>query len=335
MAKKSVTVPETQDTLPQENTVNETNTALATQTDTPSTFAMNKALAARLPDRYKDRVMLLERPSTSHMLEIVEGLNPEWQEKVATLLRRMRPTKQGVHMKGGGFKIAEIKLYQGVGNDAARPPKLPPGGFYTSDSKTIEAPFVAAVVGLQETRTMWPSLDGARSGPICYSLDMVQGSKFGKCEECPNSKKLPRDGGCGTEVVAYVVDRDMTGVYSIKFSKTSYRAGKQLINLVNAGDEIWSRWVSFSEQEYKDGSKRWFGIKPGPVESKNQADVFVPKELNPVFMALSQAIDAELYYPALADVYDRSKATVVPELPGSGEGTINPIVEEDPDYGNA
>lgn len=321
-------------TQKEENTMSE-NTSLAPATNTG--LALNKALAARLPEQYQDAVLMLERPSTAALVELVSKLDESWQGKVTSLLRRMRPTKQGIHTKGGGFKITEVKLYQGVGNDPARPAKLPPGGLYTSDTQTLETPFIGAVIGLHETRTMWPPLEGARSGPLCYSLDMVQGSKYGKCEACPNSKKLPRDGGCGTEVVAYVVDKDMTGVYSIKFSKTSFRAGRQLIQLVSAGDEIWSRWVSFSEQEYKDGSKRWFGLKASAVESKNQADLFVPRELDPVLRALSQALDAEVYYPALADVYDRSRAgTSTVTLNVAGETFDEPLADNGlPDYSNA
>jgi len=297
-------------------------------------LAANKALVARLPERHHEAALGLERPTTAAMVDIISKLTPEWQEKVAGLVRKMRPNKQGVHMKGSGFKIPEIKLYHGVGNDESRPPKLAPGDFYTSDSRGLDSEFVATVIGLHETRTMWPPLGAEKSGPLCYSLDMAQGSKYGKCEECPNAKKLPRDGGCGTEVVAYLVDKNMTGVYSIKFSKTSYRAGRNLINLVQSGDEIWSRWISFSSQEFKESSKRWFGIKPTGVESKNPADVYLPKELDPVLRALSQAVDAEVYFPALADLYDRVKTTSPAIL---GDTFNEPLADDSavPDYSNS
>lgn len=321
-----------------ENNVSETSTEIVPAAPAGgNAMALNMALASRLPEEYRESVLMLERPSTTALAEMVSKLDESWQSKVMSLLRRMRPTKQGIHTKGGGFKITEIKLYQGVGNDPARPAKLPPGGLYTSDTQVIETPFIGAVVGVHETRTMWPPLEGARSGPLCYSLDMEQGSKHGKCKSCHYANKLPRDGGCGTEVVAYIVDQNMTGVYSIKFSKTSYRAGKQLIQLVSAGDEIWSRWVSFSEQEYKDGSKRWFGLKASAVESKNQADLFVPKALDPILRAMSCALDAEVYYPALADVYDRSRASGGGvALPVAGETFDEPLADNGlPDYSNA
>jgi predicted nucleic acid-binding Zn ribbon protein len=336
MAKKTTETPAT--TTPaetKETKMAETPTTTALTT-TSSALALNQALAARLPESYHESVMLMERPTPVSMMQQVAALPTEWQDKTTALIRRMRPQKQGVHTKGSGFKIAEIRLYQGTGSDPARPAKMAPGGFYTDDSREIETPFVGAILGLHETRTMWPPRDGSvdSKGPLCYSLDSVQGSRYGLCSACPNAAKLQRDGGCGQEVVAYVVDREMTGIYSIKFSKTSLREGRKLIRLVQAGDEIWSRWISFAEQEYKEGSKRWFGYKVGAVESKNPADVHVPQALDPIFRALSQALDAEVYYPALADLYDRSKTGGGAVTAGLPAETFEPLANPsgNPDY---
>ena len=334
MAKKSTETTVTPE--PTETKMPETTAPTTAITTTSNALAMNQALAARLPEAYHEAVMLMERPTPVSLLQQVATLPAEWQEKLTALVRRMRPQKQGVHTKGSGFKIAEIRLYQGTGSDPARPAKMAPGGFYTDDSREIETPFVDAILGLHETRTLWPPRDGSveSKGPLCYSLDSVQGSRYGLCSACPKAALLQRDGGCGQEVVAYVVDREMTGIYSIKFSKTSLREGRKLIRLVQAGDEIWSRWISFAEQEYKEGSKRWFGYKVGAVESKNQADVHVPKALDPIFRGLSQALDAEVYYPALADLYDRSKTGGGAPQAGLPAETFEPLANPsgNPDY---
>lgn len=333
MAKKT-TDPTPTET--KEITVSETQPQTALATTGSNSLALNTALAARLPEQYQDAVMTMERPSPAGMMQLIAALPAEWQEKAAGMVRRMRPQKQGVHTRGGGFKIAEIRLYQGTGSDPARPAKMAPGGFYTDDSREIETPFIGAVLSIHETRTMWPPRDGSveSKGPICYSLDAVNGTRYGLCSSCPNSEKRTNEGGCGQEIVVYVVDRAMTGIYAMKFAKTSLREGRKLIRLVQGSDEIWSRWLSFSEQEYKEGSKRWFGYKVGAVESKNVDETYVSKPLDPVFRAFSQALDAEVYYPSLAEMYDRIKSSGSQLPSGVPAETFEPMTNPsgNPDY---
>ena len=133
MAKKTTETPVTPaPEEPKETKMPETTTTTALTTTGNNALALNQALAARLPESYHEAVMLMERPTPVSMMQQVAALPTEWQEKVTALIRRMRPQKQGVHTKGSGFKIAEIRLYQGTGSDPAAAGSPIPG---TDDSR--------------------------------------------------------------------------------------------------------------------------------------------------------------------------------------------------------
>lgn len=332
MAKstKSADVSNQQEVVVSEQKV---ETSLAPTMPSSNVFALNKALAERLPLDHKDRerVLMLERPSPAMLIEAIGQLPEEWQPKVMSLVRRMRPIKQGLHIQGSGFKVGEIKLFHGVGNDPSRPERLAPGSFYSSDSRSFDNAFVGAVIGVHQGRTLWPQADGQRSRPLCYSLDVRQGTTMGECASCVHATKKWSEGGCAPEVTVDLIDREMTGVYRIKFAKTAHRGGEHLMKLVSGDDELWSRWIKFSSTENKDGSKRWYGIQASPLPSANPAEIFTPKSLDVVFRAISQALDCEVFYPALADVYDRVKAA-------ASSNDVTPVADlgdEPPDFSNA
>jgi hypothetical protein len=272
-------------------------------------------LAKRLPRKYQDAVMLLRRPETEELVKIVDSLPTDMRDKMIDLIRRTRPNKQGVHGGAVNFAPVQLRLNQGTGNDPLRPAKHIPGEFYTTESKGMETPFEAAVIGLYKGRTMWPPRqqggkqdENQSKSPICYSLDRETGSRYGDCGTCPNAQKKYSEGGCMQEVTLFLVDRAMTNIYSLVFNKSSFYAGENLVKIITKSDEIWSRWIKFETQEREatiNGQKvRFFVIKASPVVDAKTANT--PRELYPLFSALSRLIDADVYFPQLADVYDRS-----------------------------
>jgi hypothetical protein len=287
-------------------------------------LAKMTALAERLPALYKDDVILLKRPSPTDLANIVAKLPADAQEKVMEIVRKTRPKKQGVHSERNGFTPTDIKLFHGTGNDPMRPKNTIPGQFYTSESKIMEPPFDAVVIHAYEGMIMWPPKDaeGAGKGPICTSLDRQRGSKYGDCNTCPNKGKKWSEGGCLREVVAYVVDRDFTGIYVVRMSKTSEGAGQSIMRVLKKSNEIYERWFRFETQERTEGDRRWFVIKASPVsDPKNPKNETTDKQLHPLLNAFSRLIDADVYYPAMADVYTRNAASgETPAGAAGGEG---------------
>lgn len=316
------------------DTQTESSTALATTTPagalaTPANdeFAKKQALAARLPVHLRDDFMLLDRPSPTQLAEIVSRLPSDTQQKLMDLVRKTRPKKQGVHTAREGFQPTDIKVYQGTGTDPLRPKNCLPGQFYTAESKVLESPFDAAVVLFYEGRTLWPPREGGQGSeggsakvPLCMSLDRKKGSRYGECATCPKAGQRYDQGGCTREVVAFLVDREMTGIYTMRFSKTSLGAGEALTKILAKGDEIYSRWIRFETQERTQGTNRYFVLKAAPVVDKKPENEKVEAALHPLLNAFSRLLEADVYFPHVANCYTRAENPETPEGAAAGEG---------------
>lgn len=299
-------------------TENEGATALvpvqqATAIETVSSVNANKALADRLPARYREDVLFMVRPTPEQLFGIVEKLPADSQAKMIELVRKTRPKKQGAHTSKEGFSPTQLRVFQGTGNDPAKPAKLPPGNFYTIDSRDMGDAIDGVILGYYEGRTMWPPRDGGNSeskGPLCYSLDRKMGSRYGDCDACPNASKKYNEGGCGREVTVWFVDRDLTGIYEMKFSKSSMGGGDALTRILSKADNLWDRFFTIKNDERTEGDRRWFVTKATPVvDAKNPAASNTDRALHPLYEALSRLLDSDVYFPALASAYDSAKSS--------------------------
>lgn len=292
-------------------TTEDTNSsALASPTDVQGWFETRKLLAERVPATKRDDLLTLVRPTPTALNALIEKLPAEDQEIMMTMAARTNPKKQGSHGSRTGFQPIPIRLYQGTGNDAMRPPKLPSGEYYTGDSRALGDNFTAVVIGYYDHRTLWPARDSGEKNPICVSIDRKVGSRYGDCSKCPNSTKKYTEGGCTLETTFFlmITDVETPGIYSLTLSKTSLAAGTALKKIVDRSNALWDRVIRFEAQERTEGDRRWFVVKAGPVtDAKNPQAGYSKKTLHPMFDAFSRIMDADVYYPMLADSYDRSK----------------------------
>lgn len=277
-------------------------------------LAAQRALADRLPAKYREDVLLLKRPSSEELLNIVTALPTAQQDKMMMLVAKTRPKKQGVHTTATGFAPTSLKLFHGVGADPARPKTTLPGQYYGSDSRVVGEKFTAVPLGFYQGRILWPPQgaggDNASKAPICVSADRTTGSKYGACGSCALGSKPYTQGGCTLEVTFWVLDEDMTSIYELKFNKSSYGAGESLVKILMKSENIWDRWFTFETQERTEDSKRWYVQKASPlVDTKSPDRTNSDKVLHPLFSALSKVLDADVYFPMLADINDRSKAS--------------------------
>lgn len=317
MAKKTTTQEEVVSTETKPAEV----TALAANTSTSSASLVQlnplKSLADRLPAKYQEDVLFLQRPSPTELASIIQQLPAEDQAKLMAIAAKTRSKKQGAHTQREGFQPIDVRLNQGVGADPARPKNSIPGDLYTADSRNLPTPFEAAVIHFYEGRIMWPARlpdgssaagEGSSRAPLCTSMDRVRGSRYGDCGTCPNASVPYNKGGCSKEVVAFMVDREMTGIYVMRFTKSSLGAGEALVKVISKSENIWDRWVAFSTEERKQSnSRRYFVLNAKPVvDAKKPENENTPRTYSDLFSAFSRVIDADVYYPQLADVYDRS-----------------------------
>lgn len=300
-----------------------------------------KEWANKLTHKRADILTMDDRPTPDQLMNIVLALPDELQMKMLEVVKKANPKKQGAHTARSGFSPTQVRLYQGTGNDPVRPRNTLPGQFYTAGSQVLGESFKGAVIHFYEGRIMWPPRDqsggaggGGGTAPLCYSLDRSVGSKYGPCNQCPNSSKPYNQGGCAREVVIYFIDEDMTGIYEMRFSKSSQGSGESLIKVLTKSENIWDRWVTFESVERSEGQKRWFVQKAGAVnDPKKPENNHTPKALHELFSNLSKMIDWDVYIPTLADTYDRARTSS--EASGGGAGAPADTFDEKKLLGNA
>jgi hypothetical protein len=277
-----------------------------------SGFAAIKALALRLPEEVRPRVMALKRPTPVELMDIVMALPEASQEAMMTLVAKTNPEKQGLHTSTTGFEPTALRLFHGVGSDPLRPRQTLPGQFYSADSRIIGEKFDAVPLALYEGHILWPekSQDNNKQeskAPICVSIDRRMGSKYGSCDTCPLNPQVRQysQGGCMREVTAYLLDRDLTSIYELKFSKTSESAGRALMNIMKKSNNLWDRWFTFEAKERTEKGNKWYVIQAGPTVDASK--VVTDPATHPLFLALSKIIDVDIIYAAMANTYDRAK----------------------------
>ena len=294
-------------------------------------------LLKRLPPEYREELTSLRRPTAGEMARIVEALPEETREPVKELLDRTRPNKQGMHRMYRGFRPCEVKLFHGTGADPLRPRNCMPGQLYSADSRNLSTPLDVIVIGGYQGRTLWPprpddavkppgtvQVEEANQNqclPVCESFDRRRGSRFGDCLACERRTIKYKEGGCGKGVTMFFVDREMTGIYCYRFTKTLRFAGEALLKLLSQGGEIYSRYFRLETQERTDEKTRdrWFTLRASPViDPKNPENEYVSEALYPLLNAFSRVIDLDVFYPGLANVYDPPARTDVREVLAQG-----------------
>jgi hypothetical protein len=256
----------------------------------------------RFLDKFKAQLERVVRPTLNELVSIVNNIPDEYQDKVATLMKKMDPNRPGLYLADQRPQLTELRLYQGSGNDPNRPDNCRVGEFYLTTKQNVGPRFVGTVLALWQGRTMWPGADDARSAPLCTSMDREVGSKYGTCHTCP--QRPWRDGektNCNDDVVAFVLPEELDDIILIRFSRTSEGAGRQLSKFASKDLVSWQRFyqITASERQGSGGSKiKWHVMKVEPLDQK------VPTELMEFCAALCAMAEHDFILPGLGRIYN-------------------------------
>jgi len=255
-----------------------------------------QALLNSLPAAHHRGITKLSRPTADEVDAAINALPVAERTAVTELVERLRG--------GDEFRPTVVKLYQGIGSDAARPAKQLPGSFYSMGSVDLGSELNIAVLKIWDTRVLWPPTDADSKNPICMSADGKSGNKYGACDTCPNSKKKYTEGGCMPQFTMWFVDQGFTGIYEHQFSKTAYNMGKSLKQIVQADAHPWNRWIKLFAKEQTKGDKRWFISSGIPVsDTKNPTNEKTTDAIRNVFKLLEASLELDVYYPKLVRQY--------------------------------
>jgi hypothetical protein len=297
----------------------------------------NEAWMEQIPKAIRAQLTSMTAPEEGELAAMVEGLPSEFQANFNDLVERMNPVREGVVSARAEFRVPELKLYHGVGDDAARPQSAPVGSIYTSDGSVLAAwdktqakmlkigqTFVGTVVAVQETRSWWrprdknfplpPDVDPNSKAPICRSLDRARGTRYGACAACPHRpyvKGSYEPNGCQNDVRLYIVLRDFTGMYAMTVKGGSVK--KAVVPILRTKGVPWSVWFDFGLAEERNEQGRWFSMTAqAHVDDDHPQGIPTTPEERNVLRALARTILHESYKPELEKIY-RQQETSTPQ----------------------
>lgn len=150
------------------------------------------------------------------------------KDKLYELAQQVSPTIDG--MDDEEFtraKIANVKLKHGVGGEDA-PENTKVGQIYSDRQELFDKEF--SFIPLYNHRSRAYFAPGAGNKPECTSLDGQVGNKYGDCKTCPYSQyEEGKSSECKSGRTVYALASDLSGLYRINFSKTSLKAGEQMV----------------------------------------------------------------------------------------------------------
>jgi hypothetical protein len=324
-------------------------------------------LAAPLEKSWLDKLPKPVRIALEHshpveegeMVAMVEQLSTDKREAFEEFVAKMNPLKDGIVVADARFKIPNIRIYHGVGDDVSRPKLAPVGSLYNSDGRImavwdpdqaellkIKQTFTAAVVGLQETRSWWkprdknyilpPDVDPNSNAPICKSLDRKLGDRYASCGACPHrpyANGKYNNNGCTDEVQLYLVPADFSGIYQMTLKGASVKDAVQPFRrALQTMIKPWDRWFNFGLSEQKNAVGRWFSLTAAPVTGPAG---LVNEEEQHVLSVISRQVINEVYRPALQALYERSTpAPIAQEASADMQALLLNAGGKAPDYSN-
>jgi hypothetical protein len=143
---------------------------------------------------------------------------------------RMQTTKGLGKLDAEDILLPRLKIAQPTSPEVADG-LVKPGQLFNSVSKESFGTSLSLIPILWfKSRIYWKPRD--EGGILCQAQDGVTGSVYGACADCKFSKWHDKDAPECTAIINILALADRTPL-AISFMKTSYKTGKQLINLFN------------------------------------------------------------------------------------------------------
>jgi hypothetical protein len=303
-----------------------------------------------LPETYHDTLVELVDPTSADFRVAAEDLDPRARQGFDAWQKKTDSKKLGFHVAQSDFRIPDLRIDQGSGNDMAKPGNSNKGCTYDSDGNLVTAPgqlsmslgvperFMGAIIAVHGTRQMWPPKDEqgnpiplpglkgdfSKNQPLCSSMDRQVGSRWGDCSKCnyrPFATGQPRKNECKDEWHYYVVRMDLddrsqvlpfSALYRIVMTSSSVVTGAKPINQrVKGWPMLWSRLFMFETAQQSRGNMSWYQWKTSLAIGPGQpAGIPTPPWAQKLLEQLARKVDASIFFPALASTYGRANGVL-------------------------
>ena len=159
------------------------------------------------------------------------------------------------------LRVAVLKIRQRMTTDPGCPDSARDGDLYTTAGDLLARPVKFIPVAIWTSHVMFES--GGGKSVVCYSPDSRLGSEFGECSKCQHEPwKNNERTDCDRTLNAIIMTEEL-GLYHVRFSSTSYSAGKNLVRFARAMPNLWSRLFKLetSSRKNQKGEFQVFEVK--------------------------------------------------------------------------
>jgi hypothetical protein len=179
-------------------------------------------------------------------LSFAKDLSDGQLEALDKLLTSITPSSEGIEEDEEIVtpRIPALKIKHAMSSDPGCPDDATNGDLYLTGIK-IENPARVIPVYFYRSRILF---EGGSGAIACFSPNAVLGSEYGKCgkrnsaDQCVHSQWVDnRPPHCQETINAIVLFSDLSGVAHVRFSKSSFSAGKTMMALAKSGGRIWNR----------------------------------------------------------------------------------------------
>ena len=164
----------------------------------------------------------------------VDGLvDPTMKAHALALVEKFDFQIEGVEDNERGFTPEWLRLIQGITDAETYPDSARAGDFVLGkgkDAPVLTRPAQIIPVMVYPTRSFWDPVDKDSGKVLCFSPDGIQG-RFGACKTCQHAvfDKETSHMDCTPSYNILAVTADLEHVFTLGFSKTSWRVASDLV----------------------------------------------------------------------------------------------------------
>lgn len=208
----------------------------------------------------------------------LEDIDQEAMQRVNHLFKLMSSQPDGFEEEVR-WQPEKLKLVHPITDDPLMPQEAEPGDLYAAgdllwsrEEDGRSKPFKFVLCYAWQSRARFQPGDNR---PDCTSAD----SKWNdhgtlQCKNCPD---LPFRNGkptnCQNTLNMVVLPLDLKGVYIVRFSKSSYKAGTNIKKLLRSSLKVWDKVFGLASKEMSNGTNTWNVYQTMPISEKPPEEV--------------------------------------------------------------
>jgi hypothetical protein len=249
----------------------------------------------------------------AHQLEdLASNADAKLKDNILQLAQLTRPGIAGMEGQQR-VTIPWVLVRQPSSSSPSIPEDVKVGELYSSDGRIGDRLVILPILS-HTIRRKW-----GEERVDCQSVDGVRGTRYGACEACPYGRYVEgQRTECSKGTSIYGVTDDLSALYRVDFTKSSAKAGQNILRLARP-PALWARSFSISTEKKAAQKTNYYELKTALTGERTAPAVMqVCEALHTFYKALYDKAKLSLYRQNAAEARPANvvEATVVADSDG-------------------